>query len=362
MPSIDVEATQTADLLLFFDELFDSLNGVSLTNKNGKIYRTAMTKWSRHLRLWRKCLEVLRTMRFYDKDNRPCNVHSIKNFIVTLEGLIALWKKLHTGTGLKYLPTRCFNQDPVENFFGSIRAHGIRNVNPSCTAFANSFKSLLINNFNSAHAVSSNCEEDDCSGALDTLKNFVTQNVETSVQNDVILIQEDTVQDDLQFHDKAVMMYVAGFVVKKLRHKFQCHTCRNSLSAAEIIPEHRLINIREYSAEKQSLQYPALSIMDAFQKSVLTIFSLLPNICHYNGFGKYIRNSLLQHIPGGITTCEEHKEEFKHVFVNVICRIVIHFWCKTVNRILSGTQKPMDGDSIQEKAHKRFLKYKKSKK
>lgn len=32
----------------------------------------------------------------------------------------------------KYLCLRRINQDPLENFFGRIRSHGVRNVNPTC--------------------------------------------------------------------------------------------------------------------------------------------------------------------------------------------------------------------------------------
>ncbi|KAJ8868177.1 hypothetical protein PR048_031986 [Dryococelus australis] len=42
MPGVDTKATEAADLLLFFDELFDSLNGVSLYNISDKLYTSSL--------------------------------------------------------------------------------------------------------------------------------------------------------------------------------------------------------------------------------------------------------------------------------------------------------------------------------
>ena len=70
------------------------------------------------------------------------------------------WKKLHL-VGFKKHCTRNFNQDPVENFFACIRMQGVRNVNPTCTSFKNSLKTLIVNNFSSKNSPMANCEHDD---------------------------------------------------------------------------------------------------------------------------------------------------------------------------------------------------------
>lgn len=68
---------------------------------------------------------------------------------------------------------RNFIQDSLENFFGSIRSHGIRNINPTPTNLISSFKALVINNSTSSHSVGANCEDDDCDSVLDNLKEFL---------------------------------------------------------------------------------------------------------------------------------------------------------------------------------------------
>jgi hypothetical protein len=74
-----------------------------------------------------------------------------------LEGFKEIVKKL---TSTNAVITRNFSQDPLENFFGAVRSHAIRNNNPTCAGFIAPFKTLLINNMMSQKSVGSNCEED----------------------------------------------------------------------------------------------------------------------------------------------------------------------------------------------------------
>jgi hypothetical protein len=68
----------------------------------------------------------------------PC----LKNWTASVRGMIHITGKLFENFG--NFPSRCFNQDPVEIFFSCIRSYGIRNTNPTCTAFASSCKALLL--------------------------------------------------------------------------------------------------------------------------------------------------------------------------------------------------------------------------
>lgn len=65
-----------------------------------------------------------------------------------------------------------FNQDPIENFFGAIRAHGYSNIMPTATAFEGAYKTFMVNNITYSHSVGSNCEKDD-NVCLQSLKYFI---------------------------------------------------------------------------------------------------------------------------------------------------------------------------------------------
>jgi hypothetical protein len=65
---------------MFFDKLFDSLNGGTLRPHIGKPLRGGVTQSSPHLNFWKESIENLKAMSF--EGSKP----PLKNFIVTLEG------------------------------------------------------------------------------------------------------------------------------------------------------------------------------------------------------------------------------------------------------------------------------------
>ena len=157
---IDPKAADTAELLYFFDKLFDSVNGSSLRAPHKKTLRCAVTAKSPHVQFWNSAVPILRST-YFTKPGSDTKSYppSLKNWVVSVEGLRYIWSNLEK-KGFKFLSPRNSNQDPVENFFGCIRSHGHRNINPTCASFIQSFKSLLINNFVSRHSVGFNCEND----------------------------------------------------------------------------------------------------------------------------------------------------------------------------------------------------------
>lgn len=145
---------------------------------------------------------------------------TILNWVHTLKGFSYLWEKL-SGEGISFLCPRNLNQDPLENFFGKIRSHGIRNINPSAASFVNSFKSLIINNFMSNHTSSFNCQSDELEG-LDDLKIMVTSQLFPPNMRNIkfpeISIPEFK-QDYSSLLKKGKLTYIAGFVAKKIKKK-----------------------------------------------------------------------------------------------------------------------------------------------
>lgn len=73
-------------MCLFFDKLFDSLNGSFDKIVDGKKYRTAVNKKSLHQELWVYSLKILNTMRFVDNNGKTCTVPTIKNWISSIKG------------------------------------------------------------------------------------------------------------------------------------------------------------------------------------------------------------------------------------------------------------------------------------
>ncbi|KAJ8935620.1 hypothetical protein NQ318_006463 [Aromia moschata] len=112
------EAEDTAELILFLDKLFDSLNGMNRIAPSSKPLKGAVTKHSAHEAFWIEAIKVIETMRYYcNKKQRFIKPPSLSNLIKTLRGFIYLQKKLLFGNTLEYILPRKFNQDNLENFF-----------------------------------------------------------------------------------------------------------------------------------------------------------------------------------------------------------------------------------------------------
>lgn len=77
----------TAMIFLFFDKMFDSMNGCFHKTIEGKIYRTAVTKSSIHHKLWASSLNVLRSMSYIANGRKCVNVPTLRNWR-TIKGKI----------------------------------------------------------------------------------------------------------------------------------------------------------------------------------------------------------------------------------------------------------------------------------
>ncbi|RVE48224.1 hypothetical protein evm_007081 [Chilo suppressalis] len=171
--------TECQDLIpftLLMDKLFDSLNCSSFSPPHGKIYGAAVRRKSPHHKLWQEALIMLKSVKFLTKkgdgETVEKSVPSVNNILRTIEGFKSIWQLLSMKYSFDSMLTRNFNQDPLENFFGSIRSLGARNVAPNCVGFEGAFKTLLLNNYSSDHAINSNCEED-TNKCLKSLKFFI---------------------------------------------------------------------------------------------------------------------------------------------------------------------------------------------
>lgn len=133
-------------------------------------------------------------MKFVTNDGKPCSIPTIKNWIFTLENVQKLKKKLFDNYNIKSIWCRHFNQDPLENFFGNIRNHGLRNNSPTCAGFEAAFVSLLITTL-SSYSPGSNCEEDGCF-AFKLLKNIFFKQAST-IEKRVELDFDDIINEGI---------------------------------------------------------------------------------------------------------------------------------------------------------------------
>lgn len=225
---------------------------------------------------------------------------------------------------MKCLKTRNINQDPLENFFGMIRSHNRRNINPTCSNFESSFKTLLINNFTGKRSIGNNCEEDTNKKILFSLQYFVENSTDTLNSSSTNITEEETVIDDmLSERDKEINNNLDfKQIINKLFHMLpfnNCHICQDSILSQEI----------------NSLFHTAYTICK----------TQMPSLCFRTSLHKKLNTIIKDEVDFSYFLCKEHKSDFESIFIKIsIENFSISQWCADINRKISGkdTSKPIN--------------------
>ncbi|XP_060801325.1 transposable element P transposase isoform X2 [Amyelois transitella] len=369
--NLPIECKQLIKITLLLDNLFDSLNVNSFNPINGKKYKGAVRRNSCHHQLWRNAKQILKTIRFREKKFVGNKIRltekvvpSVTNFIKTIEGMEAIWDVLSKKYGFDTLFTRNFNQDPAENFFGNVRSFGGRNNAPNSVAFQGAFKALLLNNYNSPHSNRSNCEEDN-NKCLQSLHFFLDKEIiETSdvpTHEGNVFCNED-IFDVVDFNneiDAGQRNYVCGWVLTKCLKNVAkgCKQCKEDLLDNKNDNEsNAFIKAKEY-ANKKWLCYPNKYTEHCFHEIQNIIISFLKKDAPKTNVKKNICAfiNLLVNFP---FKCQRHNEVLKEYFTNITLNVVLHSWCRSVNRILSGKIKYEGEDEIKTAAQLYYDKHK----
>ena len=129
---------------------------------------------------WNEAIKVFQSMKFVKKRSRNKERPNVmNNFIHTLKGFKLLRRKFDN-YGFTHFGGRLFNQDPIENLFGQIRQHAVRNVKPNTTLFEDYYKSILVNTITDNNLKGTNCEGDSSSGFLVSIKSLLQMNANDS--------------------------------------------------------------------------------------------------------------------------------------------------------------------------------------
>lgn len=341
------ECRQLIDFTILIDNLFDSLNVSSFSIQDGKIFKGPVKRNSPHHELWQKAKNILKSVKYLKKNKVGDKVQltetvvpSITNLIKTIEGMESLWKVLSNKYGLDAMMTRNLNQDPVENFFGSIRSYGARNIAPNTVAFEGAYKALMLNNINSPHSKRANCEEDS-NECLQTLDFFLKEKIVTpdapAENKEIIHFDTELCLEQSSEKDAGQINYVCGWVIKKCLTRIVkgCQHCKlNLLDNTSSNTNNTFIKEKEYQ-NKKWLVYPSKETETFFRDSQNIVCSFLKkNVPKTN-----LKRTILSFIDMFVDchfSCPKHKNNLKEMFLNTMVNILVYSWCRSVNRILSG--------------------------
>lgn len=369
---LEKKAADTADFLLFFDRLFDSVNADTPRPPPGKKLKCAYSTLSGHQEFWAKSIDTLKTMKFYCPNKKVfVSVPTIKNFIFTLRNLLYICPKIIDTKKFQYVQLKTFNQDSLENLFGNIRSLGVRNVNPTCNQFVQNIKSLIINNFTSYHSLGANCEEDFSTGALDNLDSFLTTDdlgvaplepVEDPIPI-TVEVPQYLLEQQCSMVSKNIKNYIGGFLIRQILKKSkECSTCK-AIFLSHPDKNDDLIKVRNYSRCKNSLIVPN-SYFSLVVNQAFNVFSfLMPKVCNLDRISKVLNAYLHLYLELRPLNCALHNTS--NLFVKLFVKFYIYHWCKNINRILRGKTiklfKHNKNDHIKVLAYKKYLKSRKRK-
>ena len=117
MNVLNSSAIGTAEFIEKMDKIFDSVN--SLSFRDLKVQRRPFTKDSPHLKIMEEGIDFFKSIQMIDKntsENKTSNLKCLNGWVITLQSIIGISKKLYLEGVASFLVTRQLNQDPLENF------------------------------------------------------------------------------------------------------------------------------------------------------------------------------------------------------------------------------------------------------
>lgn len=314
------EGLATAKAVLFFNDLFDSTNSYGTIKEDDNELRRPVVENSAHHAFWVSAKGKLGNMIFVDKTLRKIctTVRSIKSWYFTINNFEKLWKIVHVKWNFNKLITRYCNQDLLENFFGQIRSHAVRNNNPTPKQFEESFITLLVNNMKSMKIIGGNCEIANDDG-------FMLSSLEEYLKTDTSNIQVHDVCNDNC--DEPVELFT------------DINVSENSIvtlifeKLSEII-ETILKEINFCSECEEDLKNNNFSVF--IRQIICAINKLLKTRAHQ----KNILKVIIKHFENWTVNldwhnCVEHRNNIFNIIVRVIAIKTLICWCQKKNCLLN---------------------------
>lgn len=330
--TLPASASGTADLIAKLDQIFDCLN--SSTLKAGKFLRRPITSNSQHVQFMKKMLTFIASIKVINPENKKDATNTLKclrGLRVTLQGTLELWQQLQRRPEVKFLYTCRLNQDPLENFFGTItiRQQGGNSDNPTPIQFCRAFRKLFYDNI--AEQSLGNFV-----GDLDTIlvshpdKKLATVKEESSEPFEV----EDS---DYRLHEiennltcMNAITYVAGYLLKKCLEKHKCKICAEHLVNPELDSSTKLFcYFKAYQSKTKpfsGLLIPSEDFVHYITLLESTFVDELPIVLNKAGLGKCLVGKLIEF---SVPQCSRFPGDY---VLKLFIRMRLYYVLKFANR------------------------------
>lgn len=286
----------TSAVLLFFNELFDSVNGNDIVIPDKLI--GAVTTKSEHFKFWDYAIRMLDSMKYSENlsTGRPNQSNVCKHFVSTLKGMRRISQHLFE-LGLESIGLRRLNQDGLENQFFKIRSYCGSNPKPNARDFRNAYTTAILNNRFTSHSLNANCEADEDKYALQNFyllfdtkndpnssSNSDSNNISVCAEQKLILdcdkamktLKDETDSSNNKFPEDEAQTCIAGKLCKKLVKKSKCASC----IATVTVTTNKGKSIEHDMMRKQSsvddLLLPKVRFIDCIKVIISNVEKMLP--------------------------------------------------------------------------------------
>lgn len=269
--SISNDALATVDFIRKMSDLFDMYN--SSTVVHAVKYRQTFTGKDYQIKFLLELKEYLKRITIFTKQgtNISNKVKVFKYWYQNINSLLKMWDYLRiSAPEVKFLLMRRFNQDSVENFFGTVRGMNGNAFNPTPIQFYYSFKKVFSVNF--CASKTGNCEPDN-DKMLSAIINIPSQTkiyVENKISESESICLDNHDYRTMDINEQDAFRYICGYLIRKCLTKHSCDLCVN------------------YAKEYTDLNTSFYCFFRAYNSSDENIFGNLymPN----NNFIEYVKN------------------------------------------------------------------------
>jgi len=378
---LEPSALPTADFVENINQLFDVLNSMCVSAKN---------KWKKPLsstsvdqfKYLDECVAWIGRWRFVhpvtgaSKASLPCQT----GLQQTILGVRSAAAELLQNHSFKYVLTSRFNQDAIENFFGTVRSKGINNDTRTTVEYQSAVKHIAVNWIMEQPEQGANCLPDDDAvfNVIDELGRGHAAALETAAGNCTVSVSDEqrlltaaavnavscetsadltVVTDwpdifDLTDVDANIVAYICGYLCMKVNRISDCADCSSSflsyrdshtIASAEIQKHEIFIHFKNFDWAKHGLQKPSYAMFclcSSVEKAVRLNIESCVNAQH--GVVKQLFDVVLTTVDvysySLPSVCALHQlQQIRHV-VLLYLRLRIHHFVRIRNRELKDLQ------------------------
>ncbi|KAH0552490.1 hypothetical protein KQX54_011053 [Cotesia glomerata] len=337
---MDHKSLFTAEILNFFNDLFDSMNGSSRHLKTTAPLQATVTADSPHHEFWARSKYFLGHLRFLDHKNtkRKASVSTLDNWKLNVEGFMKLWKILSRYEFKEFFP-RNFNQDDLESTFGWLRQRS-SDVTHLRSFLIDKVRRFKVRHGNTEHRSDHDDSESvDFSDIISTFNNFlididcVDNDGDENNTNDVEDSAEtSTIESSIPFSNAESTKPKSNIIEQISRHNkisqqlmkvLECRNCKISF-------------VRKTGSVTSNSSFDLMyfQVLEAIKKFMVTQ-------CYKSEISKILKLRVEElmnrsEITKQWSSCLEHQDQLNETTIDLIIKRFLVDWCAAVNSHLEG--------------------------